>query len=201
MGIHTETMKFLAVLLIILSTVSADENKYEQIANALTDDQPENGKYQVRQYPGGENLVCTNIRAMKDRTATVIGKRRLHRYFNGSNSEGIQIKSGQPFIVLHSKRECVGYCSKYFKVCIMIGNVWLFKNKQNKDWNYQMSEFAKVLGEEQLSKTYNFFYALTFDNHPISPNEPLQVIVIIEKSPELDRFYYDSENFGFFFNN
>jgi len=219
-------MKLLAVLLIILSTVSADENKYEQIANLLTDDQPENGKYQVRQYPGGENLVCTNIRAMKDRTATVIGKRRLHRYFNGSNSEGIQIKSGQPFIVLHSKRECVGYCSKYFKVCMMIGaehqnnppkpishniffvpvtpmigNVWLFKNKQNKDWNYQMSEFAKVLGEEQLSKTYNFFYALTFDNHPISPHEPLQVIVIIEKSPELDRFYYDSENFGFFFNN
>ena len=34
-------MKFLAVLLIILSTVSADENKYEQIANLLTDDQPE----------------------------------------------------------------------------------------------------------------------------------------------------------------
>jgi len=221
-------MKLVAVLLIILSSVSADENEYEQVVSVLTDDQPENGKYQVRKYLGGENLACTNIRAMKGKTATIVGRRRLLRYFNGSNMEGIQIKSGHPFNVLHSRRECVGYCSKYFKVCMMIGAehqnnppkpishnifftpmtprvgyVWMFKNTEHNDWNYQMSEFAKVLGEEKLSKTYNFFYALTYDNHPMSPLEPLTAIVIIKRSSELDRAntYHNNKDFGFFFDN
>ena len=38
----------------------------------------------------------------------------------GYNFQGLQIKTGNPFTVLHSKRECVSYCSKYFKICMMV---------------------------------------------------------------------------------
>ena len=66
-----------------------------------------------------------------------------------------------------------------------------------------MSEFAKVLGKDKLSNTYNLFYAITYHGHWLSPNEPLTGIVVIEKSAELDRVntYYNNKNFGFFFDN
>jgi len=221
-------MKLFAVFLVALSTTFVNADEYEKIQSVLTDDQPESGKYQVRRYIGGENMACTIVRSMSDKIATVVGKRRLNRYFNGSNMEGIQIKKANPLNVLHSKRECIGYCSKYFKICELIeakhkdnppkplshniffitmtpriGYVWQFRSAGDTDWNYQMSEFAKVLGEEKLSNTYNFFYAITYYNHPLSPNEPLTGIVVVEKSSELDRAntYLNNKDFGFFFDN
>ena len=66
-----------------------------------------------------------------------------------------------------------------------------------------MSEFAKVLGEEKLSNTYNFFYGITYYNYPLTPDKTLTGIVVIEKSAELDRVntYYKNKDFGFFFDN
>jgi len=221
-------MKLFAVFLVALSTTFVNADEYEKIQSVLTDDQPESGKYQVRRYIGGENMACTIVRSMSDKIATIVGKRRLDRYFNGSNMEGVQMKTGNPFTVMHSKRECVGYCSKNFKICEFvenkhkdnppkplshniffdpitprIGYIWLFKSLGSIDWNYQMSEFAKVLGEEKLSNTYNFFYAITYYNYPLTPDKTLTGIVVIEKSAELDRVntYYNNKNFGFFFDN
>ena len=37
------------------------------------------------------------------------------------------MKTGNPFTVMHSKRECVGYCSKNFKICEFVEN----KHKDN----------------------------------------------------------------------
>ena len=66
-----------------------------------------------------------------------------------------------------------------------------------------MSEFAKVLGEEKLSNTYNFFYAITYYNYPLNPDKILTGIVVVEKSAELDRAdtYFNNKNFGFIFDN
>jgi len=220
-------MKLLAILLIFVSAALADENEYEKIAYEFTDNQPESGKYQVRRFLGGELMACTNIRARSDKIATVVGKRRLQRYLNGKNKEGIQVKKGNPFNVLHPKRSCVGKCRKTFRVCMFIskkhqnnppkphssliyfvpmksqiGYTWHIPNSENGDWNYQMSEFAKVLGEEKLSKTYDFFYAISYHGHPWSPVLPMKYIAVVEKSAELDHdnTYYGNKDFGFIFN-
>jgi len=65
-----------------------------------------------------------------------------------------------------------------------------------------MSEFAKVLGEEKLSKTYDFFYAISYHGHPWSPVLPMKYIAVVEKSAELDHdnTYYGNKDFGFIFN-
>jgi len=215
-------MKLLALLLIFVSAAFADE--YEKIAYEFTENQPENGMYQVRKFLGGEKMACTITRGKSDVIATSVGRRRLQKYFNGKNKEGIKVSKGNPFNVIHPKRSCVKKCRESYRVCMFLGKkhknnppkphsslvffvpmipqigyTWYIPNTANGDWNYQMKEFAKVLGEEKLSKTYDFFYAISYYGHPWSPVLPMKYIAVVEKSDKLDDTYFGNEDFGHIF--